>query len=169
MKFDGRWCCTCPDHTYRKVECKHIWAVKLWLELRKKLETSKTQEGTVKCKWCGSDKVIKYGHESGKQVYKCKACNRKFVPDNEFRKLKYDPKIITTVLDLYFKGLSLRKIADHIKQFYGLKVSQICILKWIRKYIALMKEYVSDFIPQVGGKWHVDEMTVNVNGEYRWL
>ena len=34
--------------------------------------------------------------------------------------MRYDPKIITITLDLYFKGSSLRKISDHLKQFYDL-------------------------------------------------
>lgn len=27
----GRWSCTCPDHVYRRVECKHIRAVEALL------------------------------------------------------------------------------------------------------------------------------------------
>jgi len=33
-----------------------------------------------------------------------------------------DPKFIYLTLDLDFKGVSLRKICDHLKQFYDLKV-----------------------------------------------
>lgn len=74
------------------------------------------------------------------------------------------------MLDLLFKGISLRKIADHIKQFYGVNVHHTTILRWIRKYIKLMKECVKDLIPHTTNKiWHVDEMMVNINGEYRWL
>jgi len=32
------WTCTCPDHKFRKVECKHINAVKFWLKLKDKLK-----------------------------------------------------------------------------------------------------------------------------------
>ena len=34
----------------------------------------------------------------------------------------YDPKIMATTLDLYFKGVSLRKISDHLRQCHGLEV-----------------------------------------------
>jgi len=28
-KIGGRWTCTCPDFTYRRVKCKHIWLRKI--------------------------------------------------------------------------------------------------------------------------------------------
>jgi len=83
--------------------------------------------------------------------------------------MEYNPKVVTLALDLYFKGVSLRKITDHVKQFYGLKVHFSTILRWIQKYVQLMKEYVKGFTPQVSDIWHVDEMAVNVKGQYRWL
>ena len=32
-----------------------------------------------------------------------------------------------------------------------------------------MKEYVDQLVPNVSGIWHSDEMTLNVNGELKWL
>lgn len=32
------WLCECPDHIYRDVKCKHIWAVEFSLTLRKQVE-----------------------------------------------------------------------------------------------------------------------------------
>lgn len=61
------------------------------------------------CTHCGSENYIRYGKNNSKQVYKCKCCNRKFVDNLYFEKLKANPKIICLTLDLYFKGCSLRK------------------------------------------------------------
>jgi transposase-like protein len=113
--------------------------------------------------------VIRYGRESGKQVYKCKVCDRKFVPDNEFKKLKYEPKIITATLDLYFKGVSLRKISDHLKQFYGLNVNFTTLYHWIKHYTKIMSGYVKQLVPEISGTLCVDEMQVKVGGEWKWL
>jgi len=33
LNDDGSWSCECPDHKYRGRECKHIYAVKLMLEM----------------------------------------------------------------------------------------------------------------------------------------
>ena len=34
---EGEWTCTCPDFTYRHIVCKHVYAVGLSKELRKKI------------------------------------------------------------------------------------------------------------------------------------
>jgi transposase-like protein len=169
VKAEEKWICTCLDHKYREVICKHIHAVRFWLALNGKLEGKVESVEVANCKWCGSKFIIKYGNESGKQVYKCKECERKFVLDEGFKKMKYEPKIITIALDLYFKGTSLRKISDHLKQFYGLDVHFSTLYRWINKYVKLIGEYADSLIPKLSGKWNVDEMMLKCNGDFVWL
>ena len=177
LRTEDGWRCSCPDHTYRKVKCKHIYAVEFSLTLRAKI----LEEGTFVpeclapiCRFCGSDEVVKVGYRKNKhgkvQRYKCKNCGRKFsISEDGFRKMEYRPEIVTLALDLYFKGVSLRKIADHIRQFHGLRVSHVTIYYWIRKYVELLKEYALQLRPKTSGRWHVDETMVKVGGEYVWL
>jgi transposase-like protein/RNase P subunit RPR2 len=163
------WACECPDHQVRQVVCKHIYAVYFSLNFRQKV-FSKVQpiietqdEG---CRYCGSMNVVKMGvrHNihGNIQRYLCKDCKRKFAENDGFEKVKATPKAITMALDLYFKGVSQRKIVEHLKMFEDVKVTQPCVLKWIRKYIELMKEYLDKLTPQLGGMWHSDEMMINV-------
>jgi len=164
------WYCTCPDHKYKKATCKHIYAVKFWLALKDKLVKEETvEEPKPACKFCGSPDVIKYGKNGRRQVYKCKNCNRKFVNNANFEKMKYDVHTITLTLDLYFKGISLRKITDHLKQFYNLNVHYSTIYRWIEKYIMILNEYVSTLEPELGGTWHAYEMMVNIHGDWHYL
>lgn len=121
------------------------------------------------CKYCGSENYIKYGKKNDRQHYFCKNCRRKFVDNLYFEKLKANPKIICLTLDLYFKGVSLRKICDHLKQFYELSVVHTTLLKWTRKYITIMDEYVRQFRPQLSDIWNVDEMMINIKGEWHYL
>jgi len=121
------------------------------------------------CKFCGSESYIKYGKKKGKQNYMCKDCGRKFVNNQHFEGMKANPKIICLVLDLYFKGVSLRKIADHLKQFHELKLSHVSILRWIKKYVIIMDEYIRQFKPNLGDLWNVDEMMISVNGNWFYL
>ncbi len=47
------WVCSCPDHTFRGVKCKHIYAVEFSLELRKTVEIRKIEAITISgCKYC---------------------------------------------------------------------------------------------------------------------
>lgn len=83
--------------------------------------------------------------------------------------MKYDPKVITATLDLYFKGVSLRKISDHLKQFYDLNVNFTTLYHWIKKYVKVMSEYLRQLVPETSGTLCADEMQVKVGGEWRWL
>lgn len=121
------------------------------------------------CKYCGSESYIRYGKENNKQMYKCKECGHKFIDNLYFERMKADPKIICLTLDLYFKGVSLRKISDHLKQFYNLDVYFTTVFRWIDHYIRIMDEYVRQFKPQLGDVWNVDEMMISINGDWFYL
>ena len=167
------WSCKCPDHVHRKTVCKHIWGVYFSLHLRQNVITqvqpeiisTELEAGT--CRLCNSEQIVKIGKIKTKhglvQRYLCRSCKRKFVVNETgFEYVKATPKAITVALDLYFKGVSQRKIVDHLKQFEGVKVTQPCVVKWIVKYTALMEAYVENFTPQLGAVWHSDEMMQNV-------
>jgi transposase-like protein len=100
----------------------------------------------------------------------CKDCHRKFVNNIDFEDMKYDPKVIALTLDLYFKGVSLRKISQHLRQFYELDIAHMTIYNWIAKYVGIMNEYVNEIQPDIGDVWHTDEMKVKIGGcwEYLW-
>ena len=175
--YAGSWQCTCPDYQFRHITCKHIHAVTLWQKLAKKLEEDNKGKSIcvpyvkndVSCKFCGSHNIIKYGKKANKQIYKCKDCARKFVLNRGFEGVCYDSRIVATTLDLYFKGVSLRKIADHLHQFYGLDMNHSTVHRWISKYTDIIGAYVATLEPEVGDIWHTDEMKLKIGGEWRWL
>jgi transposase-like protein len=170
VRHGREWSCECPDHANRQTVCKHIYSVFFSLHLRERVVAqvqpqieNLQPEG---CLNCGSENIVKIGIRHNihgdAQRFLCRDCNRKFVKNEGFEKVKATPKAITMALDCYFKGMSQRKIVEHIKMFEGVKVTQPCVLKWIRKYIELMIPYLDKFTPQVGGIWHSDETMVNV-------
>jgi transposase-like protein len=178
IKEGSKWICECPDHAFRGVECKHIHAVRFSLTLRERvtLENLGFDElcALETCKFCGSTNIIKRGYRkrrNGKvQRFMCKDCGRRFVVNEDgFHKMKYNPRLVTLALDLYFKGVSLRKIVDHLKQFYGFEVHFTTVLRWIQKYVEIMKSYVDELKPQVSDVWQTDEMKVRCGGKWNWL
>lgn len=186
---DGEWTCTCPDFIHRHIVCKHVYAVSFSKELRKKIvsqdvavinTTAPTIDFSI-CERCKSDNsIIKYGiryNQSGDiQRYRCKVCNYKFIINNGFERNRANPKAVTAALDLYFKGVSLRKVCDHLKQFYNVNMSHVAIIKWLRKFVKVVKPFVNSITPpHLSGIYHVDEMMVHVrreqmeSGHYQWL
>ncbi len=178
------WSCTCPDHTTRNVVCKHIYAVQFSLKLKNEIEEQSAArhiaevDQKVACPICKSPNVVKWGNRKTQygevQRYSCHVCNHTFVVDKGFCRMKHNPKIVTLTLDLYFKGISQRKIVDHIKQFYDTIVTQPTILRWIRKYLKLLARYAEKYKAEVGNIWHSDETTVFIKKEdekryYQWI
>ena len=171
-----QWECECPDFQYRHVVCKHTHAVLASLNIRQYVSSQtihKPIEVVETCRFCGSSNFAKEGRRKNKgyelQRYRCKDCGKWFVINYGFEKMRYDPNAITACIDLYFKGVSFRNIADHLKQFFGRKPSCSTIHDWLKRYTRLAKEYVDEIAPQTSGFLHVDEMKVNVNGKLDWL
>lgn len=184
-KHDGKWSCRCPDYTFRHIECKHIHAVIFSKLLRKKvykdvlLGLSPNQQvineaidlGKIVCQKCGSSNYEKSGVRHNKkagdiQRYLCHDCGFRFTSNPAFENSKASAKAITVAVDLYFKGVSLRKIADHLKQSYGTDINYSSVCRWIRKFSNVVKPYVDGLVPaNVSGVYHADEMMLHVRKE----
>jgi putative transposase len=178
------WSCSCPDFQSRKMPCKHIYAVQFSLKIKVEVEADiKSQkligvDDTVTCPICKSLNVVKRGIRKTAfgevQRYGCLDCNHRFVVDKGFSRMKHSPESITLTLDLYFKGLSDRKIVDHLKQFHNVTVVHSTVIRWIRKYLKLLSKYAEKHEADVGNVWHSDETTVFIKKEgqkkcYQWL
>jgi len=183
-RIEAKWVCECLDHKLRGVSCKHIYATIFSTTLREKVssqnfapEADTEVEIPSTCLACGSNHIQKWGFRYRKngtriQRYKCLSCQHRWDinPNAAFAQMRTNPKAVLVALDLYFKGISLRKIQDHLKQFEQTNVSFVAVYKWIRKYVALMENYAKTLQPQLlSGVWHADEMKVNVHGKWHWL
>ena len=182
--YNSGWTCECPDYTYRNVECKHIHCVKFSKLLRKKIyqDTYHLREqatisqdalkvGQIVCQKCSNTNYKKFGMRYNKksgdmQRYLCKDCGYRFIVNPAFENCKASSKIITAALDLYFKGVSLRKVADHLKQFYSFEINCSSICRWIKKFTRTVQPYVDSLVPtQMSGVYQVDEMMLHVRKE----
>jgi len=170
----GRWVCECKDFAKKGKKCKHIWSLLYWLALKHLTSALKSEAAGNVCPHCrSSENVVKrglrYNLSGPKQTYYCKSCRKRFVERGAFLKMKNDAFIILTALDLYFKGLSLRKVRDHLEQFYGQRLHHTTILKWVRKYSKLISEYLQDLDVEFGDRWSADESVIKISGRHSRL
>jgi|SRR5271157_116583 len=121
------------------------------------------------CKYCDSEEIVKNGSVKGIQVYKCKACGHRFTETSDFPKMRTKARIISSSIDFYFEGLSIRKISTQIEKLYGVHVSNVAVWKWIMKYSALVSKYVETLSPQVLGIYHLDETAIKCKGVQKWF
>jgi transposase-like protein len=167
------WSCNCPDHQHRGVKCKHVWSVELSFALRRKVWTRVIEPITISnCPHCGSSTMKKFGIRRNKntdiQRFLCFACHRTFSINIGFEKMKHSPQGITTAMQLYFSGESLRNTARSLK-LIGVEVSHKTIWNWIQKYVGLMERYLGQITPQVSDTWRADELYLKIKGDMKYL
>ena len=173
-QINDAWLCTCPDHQYRNVKCKHIWAVEFSLKLRDKVkENVVIQPITINaCMFCKSTEITKDGLRHNKygdiQIWSCKTCGRYFTLNLGFEHMKHNPQGITTAMQLYFSGQSLRNTARSLR-LIGVQVSYQTVWNWIHKYTELMEKYLDRITPQVSDVWRADELYLKIKGDMKYL
>jgi putative transposase len=173
------WLCSCPDHMYRGQKCKHIYAVEFSLEIRKTVENEIVAASITitpitisACPRCQSDKIVKHGVRQNKssdiQRFFCNDCGKWFVVNLGFERMHATPQIITSAIQLYFTGESLRNVQKFLR-LQGINVSHVAVYKWINKYVALMQKYLEQIKPNVSDTWRADELFVKVKGNMKYL
>jgi transposase-like protein len=173
-KVDDEWVCQCPDNTYRHIECKHIHAVKFSLTIRAEIATNRVipEMNIQNCQYCSSSEIVKDGVRHNKhgdlQVYLCRGCGKHFTLNLGFEGMRATPQIITSAMQLYFTGESFRNVQKFLK-LQGVKVSHVAVYEWIKKYTALMTQYLAQIKPNVSDTWRADELYVKINGDMKYL
>jgi putative transposase len=82
--------------------------------------------------------------------------------------MKHNPQGVTTAMQLYFSGESLRNVAHSLK-LIGMDESHQTIYNWIDKYTALMKKYLDKITPKISTSWRTDELYLRVKGNTKYL
>jgi transposase-like protein/DNA-directed RNA polymerase subunit RPC12/RpoP len=173
-KVNGEWLCDCPDNKYRHAICKHIHAVNFSQSLRAEVAISQIipEINVSNCQYCGSNEIVKAGLRKNKngniQKYLCRKCGHYFTINLGFERMRATPQIITSAMQLYFTGESLRNVQKFLK-LQGVTVSHVAILKWIKKYVGLMEKYLERMKPNVSDTWRADELWIKVNGNMKYL
>lgn len=172
--INSRWVCSCPDHRFRAVKCKHIFAVEFSLKLRKEVEVRKITpiNNVSTCIFCGSTDIVKDGvrHNKGGDIqkFRCGDCRRYFSVNIGFERMKHNPQAITTAMQLYFSGESLRNTQKSLR-LLGVEVSHQTVYNWIKKYVGLMEIYIEKLKPQVSDTWRADELWMKFKGDMKYV
>jgi transposase-like protein len=177
---NGSWICNCLDFHYRALEkheiirCKHIWAVELSLKIREHVQARVIEPiADVRlCVYCKSEKVKRDGLRKNRygdlQKFRCLSCGRYFTINVGFERMRHDPQAITTAMQMYFSGESLRNTAKTLR-LVGAQVSHQTVYNWIEKYTALMEKYLDRITPNVSDTWRADELFLKVKGNMKYL
>lgn len=127
-----RWGWTCQFFQESgRVACIHIYAVRF----RDGLKDTALPAFDGLCARCQSGNVIRRGTRRNKSGevprFECKPCGYRFTSKDGFARRRVEPEKIALALDLYFRRMSVRKIAEHFGQVYSLNVSHVTVYRWV--------------------------------------
>jgi transposase-like protein len=168
------WMCQCPDYIYRGIKCKHIWAVEISEQMRQKVSENRIIQpiNTSTCVFCSSENIVRNALRHNKygdiQRYLCKACGKRFSVNIGFEKMSASPQVITSAMQLYFTGESLRNVQKFLR-LQGVKVSHTTVQRWIHRYVKLMSSYLEKIKPNVSDTWRADELYIKIKGDMKYL
>jgi len=114
----------------------------------------------LSCPNCKSNLVKKNGSRQtqnrGKiQRYQCKKCNKRFTLDDGFFRMRNHPKKITASIDLFFGGLSTRKVQAHLKAFFPHNCTNMTVYNWVIKYSEKISKFTDKLKLNVGNELQV--------------
>ena len=144
----------------------------LWNAVRgiiRKMRSNLKHQGMVKCKYCDSDDVVKFGTHKGIQRWWCKNCERKFVDTNTLYKMKTPINQIGGALSMYYRGMSLDDIGEHLEQQYGNRLTDAGIYNWIIRFSTDAVDEAKKQTPDVGDVWVADETILKIGGRNIWF
>jgi len=86
-----------------------------------------------------------------------------------FKGRRFPPEIIEYAVWLYFRfSLSLRDVEDLLSE-RGIIVSHETIRFWVGKFGRQYAKSIRRDRPQVGDKWHLDEVVISIRGKKHWF
>lgn len=167
-----RWLCDCAFSSGTGMACVHVLAVRYKIGFDDSAPVPSERE--VACDSCGSTDINSRGVRRNKsgdvQTYACKGCGHRFAGREGFLRRRSDPTNIARALDLYFRGMSIRKVREYLEQVERLAVSHMTVYRWVVHYSRLAAEWMDAQGARTSDRWHIDETVVDVNGknEYLW-
>lgn len=123
----------------------------------------------ISCKYYGSKAVVKFGTYKGVQLYFCKVCKRKFKADDTLFHMKTPTNQVSSALNAYYEGMSIKAIRRHLQQEHGNMPSTATIYEWIQKFTQYATDSVKDYHPSVSNTWIADETVIEIDGQNAWL
>lgn len=121
------------------------------------------------CKHCGSTNLIRYGIEGGVQYWWCKDCKRKFADNDALPDMKTPVRQISSALSMYYRGVSIDDIREHLDQQYDNCPSDSTVYDWITRFSEEAYNKSQAYTPKVGYVWIADETVLKIGGRNVWF
>jgi putative transposase len=147
------------EEVTRRVESEMVEDI-----LNGKLKTER-----VKCRFCGSDDIWKYGkNRLGIQRYKCPSCKKVFLDVDALPKMHVATRQLGDIMGQYYGGMSYKEIRRQFKQQHNVEMSRSSFHRWLTKFTKIAVDEANKYHPKVGDKWIADECVLKIGGNNVW-
>jgi transposase-like protein len=77
--------------------------------------------------------------------------------------------MISLVLSMHCRNVSLRGICATLSETYGIKVAPTTVLNYLKRYETLLSQYMASLKPKFAGNVNIDELYVKIDGQMKYL
>ncbi len=123
----------------------------------------------LKCKFCGSPRIVRFGRYKETQKWLCRDCKRHFSDNSALPYGKLPAEQVAQALDLYYKGTSLNSICEHLNQQYGDSPSNAAVYAWLERFSKQAVSEAKKYKPNIGDELIADETMVKISGKKYWV
>jgi len=135
----------------------------------KDIQDGKLNIERLKCRYCGSEIVWKYGkNRSGVQRYKCPNCGKVFLAVDALPKMRVTVRQLGDVMGQYYGGMSYKELRRQFKQQHDTEMSRSSFHRWLTKFTKMAVDAANKYHPKVGDKWIADECVLKIGGKNTW-
>lgn len=115
------------------------------------------------CPNCEGNSIKKNGKRKTEnrgniQRFKCKSCSYRFTIDDGFFRMRNTPTKITQSVDLFYRGVSTRKVQEHLAIFHPHNASHMSVYNWVVKYSKMISKFTNKLKVNVGVETQIDEI-----------
>jgi transposase-like protein len=91
------------------------------------------------------------------------------VPQSAFAGFRFPPEVIVLAVRWYLRfGLSYRDLEELLTE-RGVEVDHVTVYRWVLRFTPLLAEAARPCRHAVGDRWSVDETSVRVAGQWRYV
>ena len=117
----------------------------------------KTGQSCQTCRSAGTVRLIQLD-DRGKPIYPRNGQRRHGTPHEK-----------GATVEMYFDGVSYRKTAQNMKQYFGRETNPSTIYRWVRELTEKANSAVKPMKVDAGAVWVADEVALKVGGKNYWL
>ena len=123
----------------------------------------------IRCKYCNSKNISKFGIHKNIQRWWCKECKRKFADNQSFPGTKMPLSAVHSALLMYYKGVPLKSIRQQLEEEFNCYPSDSTIYRLIQRLTVESLDDVKNDQPKVGDTWLVYESTIVIAAKEYWI